>query len=234
MRISRLISSVALATAVMAGAALVSSSANASSIFVDNYSFEKLPDGVTLYNSQNVVTPIGGCGAGCYSIDNIPGWTSTSAFSGQFLPGSYTDGFNYVPDGVTVAYSVDIGGFSQTVGTAVAGDIYTLQVDVGKRLDRKDTAPIVELKIGGTAFDVSGPTPALGGWANWTVSGSGNTGDTIAINLISNGQQADFDNVRLAAVTPLPSTWLMLLSGFVGLGYFAYRGTKKRTANAAA
>jgi len=34
--------------------------------------------------------------------------------------------------------------------------------------------------------------------------------------------------------TPLPSTWLMLLSGFVGLGFFAYRGTKKRTAIAAA
>ena len=30
--------------------------------------------------------------------------------------------------------------------------------------------------------------------------------------------------------TPLPSTWLMLLSGFIGLGYFAYRGMKKHTA----
>jgi hypothetical protein len=41
---------------------------------------------------------------------------------------------------------------------------------------------------------------------------------------------ADDMNVTLAstAVTPLPSTWLMLLSGFVGLGFFAYRGTKKR------
>jgi hypothetical protein len=36
------------------------------------------------------------------------------------------------------------------------------------------------------------------------------------------------------SATPLPSTWLMLLSGFVGLGYFAYRGTKKRTAALAA
>lgn len=36
------------------------------------------------------------------------------------------------------------------------------------------------------------------------------------------------------APTPLPSTWLMLLSGFVGLGFFAYRGTKKRSALAAA
>jgi hypothetical protein len=35
-------------------------------------------------------------------------------------------------------------------------------------------------------------------------------------------------------LTPLPSTWLMLLSGFVGLGFFAYRGTKKNAAIAAA
>jgi hypothetical protein len=27
--------------------------------------------------------------------------------------------------------------------------------------------------------------------------------------------------------TPLPSTWLMLLSGFLGLGFFAYRGINK-------
>jgi hypothetical protein len=30
-----------------------------------------------------------------------------------------------------------------------------------------------------------------------------------------------------AFATPLPSTWLMLLSGFVGLSFFAYRRTKK-------
>jgi hypothetical protein len=29
------------------------------------------------------------------------------------------------------------------------------------------------------------------------------------------------------AATPLPSTWTMLIAGFVGLGFFAYRGTKK-------
>ena len=30
-----------------------------------------------------------------------------------------------------------------------------------------------------------------------------------------------------STATPLPSTWLMLLSGFVGLGFLAFRGTKK-------
>ncbi len=28
--------------------------------------------------------------------------------------------------------------------------------------------------------------------------------------------------------TPLPSTWTMMLAGFAGLGFFAYRGTKNR------
>jgi hypothetical protein len=36
------------------------------------------------------------------------------------------------------------------------------------------------------------------------------------------------------APTPLPSTWLMLLSGFVGLGFLVYRGTKKNSAAIAA
>ena len=38
---------------------------------------------------------------------------------------------------------------------------------------------------------------------------------------------ASYDNLEADINTPLPSTWLMLLSGFVGLGFFAYRGTKK-------
>jgi hypothetical protein len=36
------------------------------------------------------------------------------------------------------------------------------------------------------------------------------------------------------AATPLPSTWTMLIAGFVGLGFFAYRGSKKNTGALAA
>lgn len=37
-------------------------------------------------------------------------------------------------------------------------------------------------------------------------------------------------NVVFAAptATPLPSTWIMMLGGFLGLGFFAYRGSKKK------
>ncbi len=41
------------------------------------------------------------------------------------------------------------------------------------------------------------------------------------------------DNVTLSS-TPLPSTWSMLLAGFVGLGFFVYRGTKKEAVTMAA
>ncbi len=37
-----------------------------------------------------------------------------------------------------------------------------------------------------------------------------------------------------AYATPLPSTWTMLIAGFAGLGFFAYRGSKKSAAIAAA
>jgi hypothetical protein len=33
--------------------------------------------------------------------------------------------------------------------------------------------------------------------------------------------------ITVAVATPLPSTWVMLISGFVGIGFFAYRGTKR-------
>jgi hypothetical protein len=36
--------------------------------------------------------------------------------------------------------------------------------------------------------------------------------------------------VAEVAQTPLPSTWTMLIAGFVGLGFFAYRGSKNRSA----
>jgi hypothetical protein len=56
--------------------------------------------------------------------------------------------------------------------------------------------------------------------------------DTVVISTTSNNAFL-LDDSQLTA-TPLPSTWLMLLSGFVGLGFFAYRGTKKNSAAIAA
>ena len=59
---------------------------------------------------------------------------------------------------------------------------------------------------------------------NYTVAFQG-----VDPNLSDN--TAFIDNVSISVTaTPLPSTWMMLIAGFVGLGYFAYRGTEKNSA----
>jgi hypothetical protein len=45
---------------------------------------------------------------------------------------------------------------------------------------------------------------------------------------------AGFAGVTFTAATPLPSAWTMLIAGFVGLGFFAYHGSKNRSAVIAA
>jgi hypothetical protein len=67
---------------------------------------------------------------------------------------------------------------------------------------------------------------------SFTPSTSSGNIDFLATVLASN-QASAIDSLSVTA-TPLPSTWLMLLSGFVGLGFFAYRGTKKNSAALAA
>lgn len=54
-----------------------------------------------------------------------------------------------------------------------------------------------------------------------------------SFNLYTGSFQQGHELLTITA-TPLPSTWLSLLSGFVGIGFFAYRGTKKRNAALAA
>jgi hypothetical protein len=48
----------------------------------------------------------------------------------------------------------------------------------------------------------------------------------------NNGTPGSF--LPATAATPLPSTWMLLIAGFVGLGFFAYRGAKTNPAALAA
>ncbi len=202
---------VALATAAL----IATGSAHAGAIAVTNASFEVLPAGGL---------PFGGCGAGCsYSAnDPIPGWTGTDGF-GQFQPGVQASNFtyfNYVPDGITVAYS-NGGTISQTVtATAIAGTTYTLQVDLGFRKDIGDPGTI-SLIVGGNTVLATGTAAQLSGnWATYTATytaTAADAGGAITVLLSSPGAQGDWDNVRLSDnVVPEPASVALLGMGLLG------------------
>jgi hypothetical protein len=83
-------------------------------------------------------------------------------------------------------------------------------------------------------LDNGGGVLTFGGW-RYANSSNGYPTITFANSGCCGGDSTfRFAAATFTASTPLPSTWLMLLSGFVGLGFFAYRGTKKNAAALAA
>ena len=190
-------------------------------ITVLNPSFETLPSGGL---------PGSGCGAGCsYNFGAVPDWTGTG-IPGQFQPGPSAGNFayfNYIPDGQVIGFN-DGGTLSQTVGVlSQAGVTYTLQVDVGQRKGGFALG-IEQLKVGNTLVNAVGTNPGQGDWATFTATFTALTsGDPISIILSSQTAQGDWDNVRLSssmvAGIPEPSTWAMMVLGFAGVGFMAYR-----------
>lgn len=188
---------------------LVSATAQADSMLINNASFSTLPSG--------------GLGnPGSYSIGAIPGWVEAgSAPIGQWQP-SGEGVFNYLPDGSTIAYS-DGGTLSQNIGSVQAGHTYTLDVTIGVRLDETgDTDASAALVVNGVSYYATGVAPLAGNWSVYTVTYSAlasDVGHAIALQLIgsgANGEQADFANVQLVDdPVPEPST-LVLFGGLLG------------------
>jgi hypothetical protein len=207
-------------------AAIFATTVFGGSIAVQNASFETLPAAGLLLT----------CGTNCfYGLGSIPGWDAAAPgeIAGEFQPGppSTTTYFNYVPDGVTVAYT-NSGYIAQTVSeTVVGGAKYTLQVDVGTN-HQYPASPVILLIIGGLnsyqAFHAQAP---LGDWVTYSVSytaPSFDQGKSIRIYIEGTSAQTDIDNVRLdddidgnvgpagpQAGVPEPSTWALMGLGLI-------------------
>jgi hypothetical protein len=165
---------------------------------------------------------------GSFNVGTVAGWTSTGD-SGVFHPIIGSE-FNSIPDGLQTGYS-NGGALSQILSTTlVTSTAYTLQVDVGKRLDCcAGFGPIIQLWAGSTLLaTATNVGPTAGNFLTETLSYTSTSSDpqagqALRIVLDSTGGQTDFDNVRLDGTavtispTPEPASIALLGVGIVAL-----------------
>jgi uncharacterized protein (TIGR03437 family) len=180
------------------------------SITVNNSGFETLPANPAWISCAGT-GGAGSGGAGCRdTLDgNVPGWTASNSTSiGLFQPGP-----NYftlplpAAEGQTTV-QVNSGTLAQTLSTSLqASTVYTLQVDVGRRLDNlyPSPPPTAQLFAGSTLIaSATGAQPPLGGWTTWTGTYQSSASDPLSgqplkIVLGTTAAQGNFDNVQLTA-----------------------------------
>ena len=178
------------------------SGGGSTSITITNPGFETIPSNPAWITCA---------GTGCRdTLDgNIPGWTASNSTSiGLFQPSStYFTLPLPTAEGQTFA-QINSGTLSQVLSaTLQVSTVYTLQVDVGQRLDKlyPSPPPTVQLYAGSTLIaTATGAQPAVGGWTTWTGTYQSSVSDPLAgqalkIVLGATTAQGDFDNVRLTA-----------------------------------
>ena len=172
------------------------------------------------------------CGGACEYTTGVPiyGWNTTGLNTGQLIMGGYA-GNPGAFDGNVIAYT-DIGTISQNVITAVAGNFYTLQVEILHRTDVSMTG-IAQITIGGVPVALAtGMDPGKGKWSNWTAHYTATPGDAgkllgILLSTSGPGGQGDFDYVQLSV--PERSNLAMML-GFGIFNIAAVLGVRRKLA----
>jgi hypothetical protein len=218
-------SGAALATAFVAGVLVATTlsptGANASSLIVDG----------------NFSSPDQGGGYNVY-YPSIDGWFNSNG-DGVEIGTSTIYGMPCISIGCQ-HLEVNANTFdtiNQTVSGLIVGETYNLVFDYG---GRPGGGPqMLDVNFGGVLLAVD-----TGSYGTWTLNSFGvvatSTTETLTFSSVDTSELGglptygnEITNVALFT-TPLPSTWTMLIAGFIGFGYFAYRGSKKNAASVAA
>jgi choice-of-anchor C domain-containing protein len=175
----------------------------------------------TVLAGSSVIT---GWSVGGQSVDWIgsywqPGEGSRSIDLAGNGPGSLTQAFN------TVVGQTYLVSFLLSGNPDGGGGLRDLDVRV------KSGASILSLS---PVFDTTGHSLGSMGWTQYSFYFAANsTTSSLGFGSFANSPYGPaIDNVSVSAV-PEPSTWALMLLGFAGLGFFAYRRTKKMAAVAA-
>jgi PEP-CTERM motif len=172
-------------------------------------------------NFEGGVTPTPGGG-------NVPvGWTANTAYgetdfnqvlAGQGISGapalSIGNDDNQFPQPATLSQT-----FADTAGTVYHVDFFWRANGAG------DPNAFLTLAVGGSSVTLlEGAAPTSFAEDSFTFTGTGS--DTLSISAQTNPSDWFVDDISLSAVTsavPEPSTWAMLILGFCGVGFMAYR-----------
>jgi hypothetical protein len=216
MKLIGVIATGALAAGILAGA----TSANAGVVISDNFDSDTPMlnwPGDSVFQS----IPQPGNVAGLPSVDLV----------------SVSDGFGNL---VFQGNSVDLDG-STGSGNSPAGELrsvmslptgnYTLQFEFAGN-ERGATPETTVISLGGTSFSLTPPSSQ--GYTLTTLSFINESGNLSFTDLGPSDQQGNLiDNVVLSTTgvrsvaTPEPSTWAMMVIGFAGLGFAAFRRGRK-------
>lgn len=188
---------------------------------------------------------------------NTQGWTVAGDVAGPVTwfpsggnPGGYVSAVDSVFGGVMffIAPSTYLGNKSSAYGTALTFDL--IQNFTGSPNPFADNDVLLKGNGLTLAYDLAND-PGNGVWTSYSVSltpGSWHINtiggalatqqdlQTVLSNLTALQIRAEYrtgddtdglDNVRLTTAVPEPSTWAMMILGFVGIGYLTYRRRKQ-------
>lgn len=152
--------------------------------------------------------------------------------------------FNYQPspEGRQTAFIQGTGSFTETVNNLTQGATYTLSFFAAQRGGfQNDPFSVNYTPTGGDDPILLTVTPGSTNWtkysATFTSVGTGGLFQFAGLNSSQNGNidfNAGIDAVSISTGgVPEPSTWAMMLLGFGGLGFLAYRKTRKDDAGTA-
>jgi uncharacterized protein DUF642/PEP-CTERM motif-containing protein len=171
----------------------------------------------------------------------ISGWTISGIYDVLWIPGggqygeltaSPGNGSQYFLDLTGTSDHAPYDGVSQTIATT-ANDTYRLTFDLGSATQWGIQDGLVA-SAGTTSalFTSTNPGNSTNFWNSETLNFTA-TGSSTVISFVGASGQSyiGLDNVNVVqtgvSAVPEPSTWMMMLMGFAGLGFVARQSKKK-------